>query len=63
MCDMTSANLEKTLEHLNIQENLRSEIVRSIIYIKEYFYIFFSTMKDYLQAQSKTNHCLKDISE
>ena len=43
------------------------------IYVKEYFYMFFSTLKDIIQAQIKTNHywikwsiliiCLKEISE
>ena len=26
-----------------------------IFYVKEYFYMFFSTLKDIMQAQSKTN--------
>ena len=54
--NMTSVYLEKTLEYLKIQESLRSEISQSIIYVKEYFHMFFSTLKDITQAQSKTNH-------
>ena len=32
------------------------KISHSIIYVKEYFYMLFSTRKDIIQAQSKTNH-------
>ena len=32
---MTSVNLEKTLEYLKIQESLRSENLKSIIYVNE----------------------------
>ena len=43
--DMTSFNLKKALEYL-----------KSIIYVKEYFCMFSSTLKDITQAQNKTNH-------
>ena len=32
---MTSVNLEKTLEYLKTQESLRSENLKSIIYVNE----------------------------
>ena len=32
------------------------KISRIIIYVKEYFYMLFSTLKDIVQTQSKTNH-------
>ena len=51
-----SVNLDKTLEYFKIQEHLRSEISQSIIYVKEYFCMFFSTLKDNIQPQSKSNH-------
>ena len=47
---MTSVNLEKTLEHLKIQESLWSENLEGI---KEHFYMFSSNLKDIIQAQSK----------
>ena len=55
-----STNSEKTLDYLTIQEGLQYKNLRVlfkgiIIYVKEYFYMFFSTLKDIIQAQSKTN--------
>ena len=44
-----SASLENALEYLKIQERLRTKISQSIIYVKEYFYMFFSAMKDIMQ--------------
>ena len=35
-----SASLENALEYLKIQERLRTKISQSIIYVKEYFYVF-----------------------
>ena len=54
---MASVNLEKTLKYVKIQERFWSEnLTKYIIYIIEYFYMFFSTLKGIIQAQSKTNH-------
>ena len=54
---MASVNLEKTLKYVKIQEHFWSEnLTKYIIYIIEYFYMFFSTLKGIIQAQSKTNH-------
>ena len=53
-CDMTSANLEKTLKYFKIQENLRSEKLAKDYLHKIIFFYFFSTLKDIIQAQSKT---------
>lgn len=39
---MTSVNLEKTLQYFKISQ--------SITYVKEYFYILFSTQKHIAQA-------------
>ena len=52
---MTSVNLEKTLEHLKIQESLWSENLEGI---KEHFYMFSSNLKDITEAQSKTNQTI-----
>ena len=53
---MTSVNLGKTLKYLKIQENLTYglKISKSFICVKEYFYMFFSALKD-IEAQIKTN--------
>ena len=32
------------------------KILQDIIYANEYFYMYFSTLKDIIQAQSKTNN-------
>ena len=70
--DMTSVNLEKFLEYLRIQKSLRSENLTKYYLCKGIFYMFFSTLKDIIQAQSKKNPwiswnlmiiCLKHISE
>ena len=53
--NMSSVNLEKTLEYLKIQESLRSENLKGI---KEYFYMFSSNLKDITEAQSKTNQTI-----
>ena len=45
---MTFVNLRKTLK---IQESLNLKISQSIIYVKEYFYIFLSILKDIIQAK------------
>ena len=52
---MTSVSLEKTMEYLIIQESLRYRNLIEIIYVKEYFYVFFSTLKDIIQVQRKIN--------
>ena len=57
-CDMTSVNLEKTLEYLKIQETYSLKILQSTIYVKDYLYMFFYILKDIIQAQSKTNRFL-----
>ena len=57
-CDMTSVNLEKTLEYLKIQEAYSLKILQSTIYVKDYLYMFFYILKDIIQAQSKTNRFL-----
>ena len=54
---MRSANLEKTLEYLQIQESVRSEnFTEYYLCIQEYFDISFSTLKYIPQAQNKRNH-------
>ena len=69
---MTPINLKKALEYLKIQESLQSENFSGYHYVKEYFYMFYCTLKDIIQVQSETNHwisknlmiiCLKGISE
>ena len=54
---MTSVNLEKTLEYPKIQESLRPENLTEYYLCKGmFFFMFFSTLKDIIQAQSKTSH-------
>ena len=45
--------LRKNLEYLKIQESWKSEYYLCI-YVKEYFYMFFS--KESAKAQNKINH-------
>ena len=52
---MTSINSEKTLEYRNIQESLRYQNLTENILCKGIFLYVFSTLKDIMQAQSKTN--------
>ena len=49
---MTSVNLENTLEYLKSKKGSGLKTSKSIIYVKEYFYMFFSTLKDIIQLQS-----------
>ena len=53
---MTSINLEMTLEYLKIQECLLSENLIEYCLCKGIFLYVFSTLKDIIQAQSKTNN-------
>ena len=48
---MLSINLEKTLEYLKIQEAYGLKISQSFICVKEYFDMFFSTLKDIIQEK------------
>ena len=56
---MASVNLEKTFEYLKIQEILLQLSLASI-YVNKYFFIFFSTLNDIIQAKSKANHWISD---
>ena len=47
-------NLGKNLEYLKTQESLRSENLTEYYLCKGIFLYVFSTMKDIIQAQSKT---------
>ena len=49
-------NLKKTSNILRSKKAGCLKISQSIIYVKICFYIFFSAVKDIIQAQSKTNH-------
>ena len=54
---MTFMNLVKTLEYLKIQESFRSENLTEFSLCKGIFlYVLFATLKDIIQARSKTNH-------
>ena len=66
---MASAKSEKPSNIFTSNNYLRNYLT-SIIYVKEHFYMFFSTMKEIILTQSKTNHwiafihmiiCLKHI--
>ena len=46
---MISINLRKTIKAYDLK------ISQKIIYVKEYFYVFF-TLKDIIEAQNKPNH-------
>ena len=53
---MTTVNLGKNLEYLKTQESLRSENLAEYYLCKGIFLDVFSTLKDIIQAQSKTDH-------
>ena len=55
---MTSVNLEKNLTYLKTQGSLLSE--RALFMLKNIF-MFFSILKDIIQAQSETNHWIRWI--
>ena len=50
--------LKKTLKYVKYPRKFTVVLLNctSIICTKEYFYIFFSTLKDILQAQTKINN-------
>ena len=52
---MTSFNLEKSWNILRSNKAYGLKFLQSIIYVKDIFMFFFSTLED-IQAQSKTNH-------
>ena len=54
--DMTSVNSEKILDYLKVQESLRSRNLTEFYLYEGVFYMFFCTLNDILQAQSKVNH-------
>ena len=43
---MTPTNLEKTLEYFRSNKAYGLKVSQSMIYVKEYSYMFFSTLKD-----------------
>ena len=45
-CDMAPFILGKALEYFEIKESLPSEDLTKYCFCKEYFYMFFSTLKD-----------------
>ena len=47
---MTYFNFGKTLEYLKIQESLRSKKLTEHYLCQGIFYMFFSTLKDIIQA-------------
>ena len=51
-CNMRFVNLEETFKYLKIQEILRLENLTEYYLCKG---MFFSTLTDIIQAQSKTN--------
>ena len=53
---MTPVNLGKNLKYLKTQESLRSENLAEYYLCKGIFLYVFSTLKDIIQAQSKTDH-------
>ena len=57
---MASANLQQKLliskYFLRTKKVYGLKITQSGIYVKEYFYMFFSTLKDIIQAQYKISH-------
>ena len=52
---MTSVNLEKPSNTLRSTKAYGLKMLQGIVYVTEYFYMFFSPLKDVIQAQSKTN--------
>ena len=53
---MTSVNSEKILDYLKVQESLRSRNLTEFYLYEGVFYMFFCTLNDILQAQSKVNN-------
>ena len=53
---MTSFNLGKSSDILRSEKVYGMKISQSIFHAKEYSDTFFSTLKDIIEAQSKTNH-------
>ena len=47
---------EKPSNILRFKKACGLKISQSIIYVVDYFYMFFSTKKDIAQAQNKINH-------
>ena len=69
---MPSVNLEKPSNTLRSTKAYGLKMLQGIVYVTEYFYMFFSPLKDVIQTKSKTNSwisksltiiCLKRISE
>ena len=69
---MTSVKLEKPSNTLRSKKAYGVKMSQGIVYVTEYFYMFFSPLKDVIQTKSKTNSwisksitiiCLKRISE
>ena len=54
--DMASFKLGKTLEYRKIQESLQSENLTEDYLRNGIFLYVFPTLKNIIQAQSKTNH-------
>ena len=55
-CDMTTQEIPSNI--LRSERAYGLKIAKSIIYVKGYFYMIFSTLKDIIQAQIKKNHCI-----
>ena len=53
---ITSVNLGKSLKYLKILESLQCENLTEYHLCKGILLYVFSTLKDIIQAQSKTNH-------
>ena len=53
---MKSVNLEKPSNILRSKKVYGLKISQNIIYLKEYFCMLFSTLKDIMKAQNETNH-------
>ena len=47
---------QKKPSNIFTSNNYLRNYLTSIIYVKEHFYMFFSTMKEIILTQSKTNH-------
>ena len=52
---MTSVKLEKPSNTLRSKKAYGVKMSQGIVYVTDYFYMFFSPLKDVIQTKSKTN--------
>ena len=48
--------IKKPLNILRFKKAYDLKISKSVIYVKKYFYMFFSALKGLIETKNKTNH-------